>query len=265
MARTHNKHIRVFVDGVDISGYARSVGALNWAFDAEPDAAITDAVKNILIGKCDIQAGPISAFLDNDTAGLYVLAGKAAAGKGTRNLMVSIGTNAAPAKGDNVFAWKMEQTDYSVEQGSGFVAVNIPFGGSSSQGTLVYKKPWGHLLLPKTDLTSAGGVNTGTGIDDIAGTSALGGIFVYHLTASNGNLTLKAEDADGTNIDADFAASTLDTVATSGLIDASVSPKHGMVALSSTLAIKRYIRYQVAWGTATTATFTVAFIRNNLP
>lgn len=264
MARTHNKHLRVFVDGVDISGYSRSVGALNWVFDAEPDAAITDAVKNILIGKCDIQAGPISAFLDNDTAGLYVLAGKAGAGTGTRNLMISIGANAAPAKGDNVFAWKMEQTDYSVEQGSGFVAVNIPFGGSSSQGTLVYKKPWGHLLLPKTDLTSAA-TNTATGIDDLGASSALGGIFVYHVLTSNGTLTLTAEDA-ATNVDGDFVTSTLDTVATSGLLTtAAVTPKHGMIALATDRAVLRYLRWQIVWGTATTATVTVAFIRNNLP
>lgn len=265
MTRTHLKHYRVYIDGVDVSGYTRSIGALSWMFDAEPDAAVTDAVKNILVGKCDIQLGAISAFLDNDASGLFVLAGKAGVDHGTRNVMIAIGANAAPAAGDNVFAWQLEQTSYQMEQGTGFVAVNIPSGGASSQSTLVYKKPWGHLLAAKQTRLVAAGVNAGVGIDDIGTTSALGGIFIYHLFSSDGTLTLKAEDANGTNVDGDFADSTLDTVATSGSIDATSAPKHGMVSLSPTLAIRRYLRWQIAWGTATTATFCVAFIRNNLP
>jgi len=200
MTRTHNKHIRAYVDGVDISGYTRSVGTLGWMFDSEPDAAVTDAVKNVVIGKCDIQAGAISAFLDNDAAGLFVLAGKAAADHGTRNVMVAIGANAAPVQGDNVFAWKFEQTSYQMEQGSGFVVVTIPLGGASSQSTLTYKKPWGKLLAEKQTRLVGAGVNAAAGVDDLGTTSALGGIFIYHLFASDGTLTLNAEVADGTNI-----------------------------------------------------------------
>jgi hypothetical protein len=260
MTRTHNKHIRAYVDGVDISGYTRSVGSLSWVFDAEPDAAVTDEVKNILIGKCDIQAGAISAFLDNDAAGLFVLAGKAAADHGTRNVMVAIGANAAPVQGDNVFAWKFEQTSYQMEQGSGFVAVSIPLGGASSQSTLTYKKPWGKLLHAKGTETA---VNSAVGIDDYGATPpSLGGIFIYHLHSSiGGNITLKAQHAD-TNSDGDFADI---TGATSGLIDASTAPKSGMVALTTALAIKRYLRWQVVFDVGTSATFTAAFIRNTLP
>lgn len=381
MARIHNKHLRVYVNGVDISGYARSVGSLNWVFDAEPDAAVTDEVKNILIGKADIQAGPISAFLDTAATRFYTLgpniiingtfaadtnwtkgtnwtisstaiatsvtsgvltatvppltigktylvtytttvsAGDVAIQDGTangttrstagtfeelftagaavfrfyspsggftgtidnvsvqeystglnadhdiKNVMVAIGTNAAPAAGDYVYAWQMEQTAQQVEQGTGFVAVNIPFGGASSQSTLTYKRPWGRLLHPysvRLKATGVNGANAGVGIDDIATTSALGGIFIYHLYSSDGTVTLSAEDADGTNTDGDFAGSSLDTVATSGAIDASVIPKSGMVALATDRAVRRYLRWQIAFGTATTCTFASAFIRNNL-
>jgi hypothetical protein len=260
MTRTHNKHIRAYVDGVDVSGYTRAVGTLGWVFDAEPDAAVTDEVKNILIGKCDIQAGAISAFLDNDTAGLFVLAGNDVADHGTRNIMVAIGANAAPVQGDNVFAWKFEQTSYQMEQGSGFVAVSIPLGGASSQSTLTYKKPWGKLLHAKGTETA---VNSAVGIDDYGATPpSLGGIFIYHLHSSiGGNITLKAQHAD-TNSDGDFADI---TGATSGLIDASTAPKSGMVALTTALAIKRYLRWQVVFDVGTSATFTAAFIRNTLP
>ena len=380
MARTHNKHLRAFIDGVDVSGYHRTLGALGWMFGAEPDAAITDECKNILIGQADITAGPYSAFLDTAatmpnmlggnlavngtfaadtnwtkgtnwtitggaavatsvTSGLLTAAvapltigktylvtftatvtsgdvafqdgtangtARSAAGTyeeiftagavvfrfyspsggftgtldnvsiqeyvagglrsdhGTRNLMVSIGINAAPVMGDHVFAWKFEQSVQTVEQGSGFVALTSTFGGAAFDAPLTYKRPWGRLLLPKTDLTAAGGVNAAAGVDDIAGASSLGGMLVYHLLTSNGTLALKVEDAVTSNLDASFADSTLDTVATTGMINASITPKHGMIALATNRAVRRYIRYQVEWGTATTATATVAFIRNNL-
>jgi len=261
MTRTHNKHIRAYVDGVDISGYTRQIGALSWMFGAEPDAALTDECKNVLIGQADIQAGPINAFLDNDAAGLFVLAGSGTADHGTRNLMVAIGANATPAAGDPIFAWKFEQIGYQVEKGAGFVAASIPFGGASYASTLTYKRPWGVLLYPKAARTSAAGANTAVGIDDYgASPPSLGGVFCYHLFSSDGTVTLTAQEAD-TNLDGSFGAI---TGATSGSITAAVTPQHGMVALATNAAIKRYLRWQIAFGTATTATFAIGFIRNNL-
>lgn len=261
MSRTHIKHWRAYADGVDISGYTRQIGALSWMFDAEPDVALTDSIKNILIGKCEIQSGAINAFLDNDAAGLFALAGTGANDHGIRNVMYAMGANAAPVAGDNVFAWQFEQVAYQVDQGSGFVAASIPFGGASSESTKTYKKPWGKLLHASATRTSAGGINSAIGIDDYGATPpSLGGIFIYHLLSSNGTLTLLAEEAD-TNVDGSFAPI---TSATSGSITAAVSPKHGMVALSTSAAIKRYLRPQWAWGTATTAVFVTAFIRNTL-
>lgn len=254
MTRTHNKHVRAYVDGVDLSGYSRQVGALSWMFGADPDAAFTDEVKNIVVGQCDIQAGTLNAFLDADAAGLYALG---SGGYGTRNLLVAIGANAAPVQGDHVFAWKFEQTSYSVEQGAGFVSATVPFGGASYASTLTYKRPWGRLLHAKGTETD---VNASTGIDDNGASSALGGVFVYHLFSSDGTVTLKVQDA-ATNADGFFADL---SGATSGSIDASVSPAHGMVALGTTATVRRYLRWQLAFGTATGATFACAFIRNNL-
>jgi len=253
MTRTHNKHVRAYVDGTDLSGYSRSIGALAWTFDAEPDAAFTDEAKNIVMGKCDIQAGTLNAFLDNDTSGLFTLANS---GYGTQNLMVAIGANASPAAGDPVFAWKFEQTAYSVEQGAGFVSVSVPFGGASYASTLTYKKPWGRLLHAKGAETA---VNTATGIDDSA-SSSYGGILVYHLFSSDGTVTLKVQDAS-TNSDGSFSDL---SGATSGSINASVTPASGMVAISTTATVRRYLRWQISLGTATTATFALAFIRNTI-
>lgn len=254
MTRTHNKHTRAYLNGVDVSGYTRSVGSLDWMFDAEPDAAVTDAVKNILCGKGNIQAGGYSAFLDNDAAGLFALTN---AGNGTRLFTVAIGANAAPVAGDNVFSWTFEQTSYSVEPGTGFVAATVPLGGASYASTLTYKKPWGNLLHAKGAETA---VNASAGIDDNGAGTSLGGVFIYHLHSSDGTVTLKAQHAVANN-DGSFADL---TGATSGSITAAVTPQYGMIALATTETVNRYLRWQLALGSASTATFTMAFIRNNL-
>lgn len=257
MTRTHLKHYRAYVDGVDVSGYARQIGALNWMFGAEPDAAISDEVKNVLLGQGDIQAGPISAFLDNDAAGLFALAGSGSNNNGTRVYTVAMGANAAPVAGVPVFSWKFEQTAYLAEQGSGFVAANVAFGGASYASTLSYKKPWGVCLQPKATVTAA---NTAVGIDDNGAATTLGGILIYHLFSSDGTLTISVDDA-ATNTNPSFAAL---SGATSGSITAAVSPKSGMVALSTSATVRRYLRPQIAFGTATTCVYFSAFIRNTI-
>lgn len=253
MTRTHNKNIRIYCNGVDLSGYSRSVGELAWTFGVSPDAAITDECKNIIIGQADIQVSQINAFLDNDTSGLF-----ANRAQGLRNLMVAVGVGAAPVAGNPFFAWKFEDVGYNATPGEGFVTATLPLGGASFASTLTYKKPWGALLHAKGAET---GANTGTGIDDFgASPPSLGGIFVYHLFTSDNAVTLTAEEAD-TNENASFAAI---TGATSGSINAAVTPQSGMIAIATNYAVKRYLRWQINMGSATTATFVCGFIRNNL-
>lgn len=254
MTRTHQKHWRAYCNGVDLSGYTRQIGALSWVFDFETDAALTDGVKNGLIGKGNIQAGPLNAFLDNDAAGLWVNRAQA-----ERNVLFAMGANAAPAAGDHVFTWKFQDAGYSVEPGTGFVAVSLPFGGASAQGVLNYKKPYGVLLHAKSAETV---VNSTSYVDDYgADPPSLGGIFIYHIfTSAGGNVTVKAQHSD-TTTSGDFADI---TGATSGAVDASSTPQHGMVALTTTLAIKRYLRWQVVFDVGNSVTFVAALIRNTL-
>lgn len=253
MTRTHTKHLRAYVDGVDLSGYSRSIGALGAMADASPDSAWTDEVKNVILGQTTIQVGDLNTILDNDTAGAFVTL---KAGTGQRNLVIPIGVNASPTNGDPMFAWQMEQATYLGEAGDGFVSANINFGGAS-YGILNYKKPWGFILHAKGAETA---VNTAIGQDDNGASSALGGIFVYQLFSSDGTVTLKAQDA-ATNLNGSFADL---TGATSGSIDATSAPLSGMVALGTTATIRRYTRWQIVFGTATTATFFMGLIRNNI-
>lgn len=253
MTRTHQKHLRAYVDGVDLSGYSRSLGAIGAMADANPDSAWTDAVKNVVLGQTTIQMSDLNTILDNDTAGAFNLL---SAGVGQRNFMLAIGVNAEPANGNPMFAWQFEQAAYMGEAGDGFVSANVNFGGAS-YGILTYKKPWGFLIHAKGTETA---VNTATGQDDNGASSVLGGIFCYQLFSSDGTVTLKAQDAS-TNSNGSFSDL---TGATSGSIDASSSPKSGMVALSTTATIRRYTRWQIVLGTATTCTFALGLIRNNI-
>lgn len=252
MTRINDKFTRLYNNGVDISGYANAIGSLDWTYSASPNAAMSDEVFNAIAGRPTISAGTINAFLDNDAAGLLNQVKTTA---DNYNLMAAFGTNAVSIAGDPMFAWKFEQADFQVGGGDGFLPVTIPVGNASYAGVLTHSKPWGVVVHPKGAETA---VNTAVGIDDRGAASALGGIFVYHLFSSDGTVTLKMQDA-ATNLNASFSDL---SGATSGSIDASATPASNMIALSTTATVRRYLRWQLVFGTATTATFACGFIRD---
>jgi hypothetical protein len=85
-------------------------------------------------------------------------------------------------------------------------------------------------------------------------------VFAYHIFSSDGTVTVKCQHASANN-DGSFADL---TGATSGSVDATSTPQHGLAALSTSLTVNRYLRWQISLGTATTVTFAAALIRNNL-
>jgi len=253
--RTNPKWLRTYVDGLDISGVARQVGGYGVKFTDALDAAYADNVQNTLLGRGKMNCGPINAFLSPAAAptGLHELA---SSGIGTRHVMIAQGILGEPTQGDPCFAWIFEQGGYEVAQSADFVAVNVTLPDASAGGILSYAKPFGFLLHGKVAETA---VNTSAGVDDNgASASALGGIFAWQLFSSDGTVTLKAQDATASNLNASFADI---SGATSGSIDATTTPQSGMVALGSTAAVRKYIRWQLVFGTATTATFACMFIR----
>lgn len=251
--RTVNRFTRVYSDGYDLSGYIRTLGQLGAEFDAPSDAALSDEVKSALAGQAVISAGEFNGFFDNtDTVGLHAHASGAGV---KRTLMVAIGIQAEPAQGDPAFAGEFEQLGYKAVPDAGFVVANIPFGKASAiAAALAYDNPWGVLLHAKAAKTA---VNSSIGVDDWGAATAFGGFMCYHLFTSNGTVTLKVQDA-ATNLDGSFADL---SGATSGSIDASVTPKYGIVALGRTADVRRYLRWQLVLGTATTATFALSFHR----
>lgn len=255
MSRTNKKWTRAYIGGVDVSGTLTEVGNLGYSFASSPDAALSDACKNIVNGQASIVADAFNGFLSpSATTGLHELM---SSGTGTYVYTVAWGVQAEPVNGDIIFSYPFEQAQYQATTGEGFNMVNVAWGGPTSTNSLIasgYASPFGRIIHAKGTETA---VNTATGIDDNGGSSTLGGILIYHLFSSNGTVTLKAQHAS-TNSNGSFADA---TGATSGSIDASVSPKSGMVATSGSLTINQFLRWQLVFGTASTATFMLGFIR----
>lgn len=253
MTRINPIFTRVYVNGYDLSGSFNNVGTVGVEHQDDGGTAYSDGVKNYTIGRADIKAGPINAYLSpSSSTDIHELLN---AGNVEIDLMVGFGSDSVPVAGDPMFAWKMKQKSYKGES-SGTVGVTIDISGASPNSPKTYDKPFGNIVHAKGTETAA---NTAAGIDDNGASSALGGIFVYQLFSSDGTVTLSLEEAS-TNTNANFAAL---TGATSGSIDATTTPKSGMVALATTATVKRYIRWQLAFDTASTATFALGFIRGS--
>lgn len=249
--RTHNRWLRVYLDGYDMSGYARDLGECGAVYDAIDLTALSDAVKGVLPGQPALMGGPLNGLLDNTaTAGLHVVASGAGV---ARALMAPIGIRAVPAAGDPCFAATLQQLSYQSTDSGGGAFVTVGFGGASPSALPGAGNPWGLLVHAKGAET---GVNSSTGLDDRGASSALGGLFAYQAFSSNGSVTLKLQHAAANN-DGSFADL---TGATSGSINASVTPAAGQVAIAP-VTVNRYLRWQLVLGTATTVTFALAFIR----
>jgi hypothetical protein len=247
--RTILKHTRFYADGYEWSGGLRAIGPLQNTYDETDLTTILDAVKGYLPAHSTLGIGTLNGVLDNTaTTGLHILASGAAGTK--RTVMVAIGIQAAPAQGDPVYLGEFEQQGYYQEG----PYVSIPFAlPSETSTTLLYSKPWGWLLHANGAETA---VNTAVGIDDIGASTAFGGYLCYQVTAGNGTATIKVQDA-ATNANGSFSDL---SGATSGSIDCS-TPKYGIVALGRTATVRRYLRWQIVLGTATTVTFCLGFVR----
>lgn len=249
--RTVLKWSKVYVDGYDLTGYSKTFGPLTWSFEEADATTLGDAVKNAMPNIATINVGTINSVLDNTA---NVASHARLNSQGTRTILLPIGIRADPAQGDPAFMGVFMQKEHMTEAASGSaVAISAPFTGWAGEAaTLLYSKPWGYLLHAKGAETA---VNTAIGIDDNGASSARGGYMVYQLFSSNGTVTLKVQDA-ATNTNPSFA-----DLVTSGSLDASTTPASGLVALSTTATVRQFLRWQLVFGTATTATFAIGFVR----
>ena len=255
--RTVKRYLRIYSAGYDLSGYARNIGPLSVEHDAPSDAALTDPVKNALCGNAAVSVGALNGFFDN-TALVGLHAHMSGAGV-KRTLLIVQGMNDEPAQGDPAFAGEFTQLSYQEQPDANFVVVNIPFGNAENTGAaLAYENPWGVLLNPVSVARTA--VNAAIGVDNpIELATAYGGFMCYQLLAvvGTGSVTLKVQDA-ATNTDVNFVDL---SGASSGAIAHTLVPSAGIIALGRTATVRRYLRWQLAFTTITSATFALSFHR----
>lgn len=252
MTVTNPKWGRAYINGLDCSGVFRDLGEFGVAFNAPQDMALADRVMNVTLGRADITAGPISSMLSPGTAGpLELLIGAAQ----TLYYMRAWGIGAEPTVGDPMAAWVFNQSDFKHASGDGFDTFTLAAMQASPLQPTGYSNPFGILTHGKTAETAA---NTAIATLDAGASSALGGIFWWQVLSSDGTVTVSLDDSATNANNAAFAAL---SGATSGSVDASSTPKYGFAQLSATATVRRYLRWQIALGTATTATFVSGFVR----
>jgi len=251
--RTTQRWLRFYADGYDLSGYLRKVETLKCEFDAPTDAALLDEVRNALADQVSLGVGSLNGFFDNTaTLGLHVVASGAGV---KRVVMVVFGIRAEPVNGDPAYVGEFTQLGYQAQEDGGRIVASIPFGEANAvAAAIAYVNPWGVLLHAKGAETA---INSSTGVDDAGAATTRGGYLCYQLFSSNGTVTLKVQHAE-VNANGSFADL---SGATSGSINASVTPTAGIVALGNTATVRRYLRWQLVFGTATTATFALSFHR----
>lgn len=251
--RTTLNNYRIYIDGFDMSGYARSFGALACTFEEGVDDAVTLHVKQIWAGNATVSMGTLNGIYDN-TADVGIHEFRAGDGA-MRTVLIGVGIQAPPANNDPAFCGQFEQTGYQAGASENPVTVTIPFANTSGVATnLNYARPWGVLLHAPAERTA---VNDAVGLDQLAETE-LGGYMCYQVFDADGTATVKVQHSTTTNEDAEFS-----DLLSSGSIDFSGGGFSGIVALAKTATVGRYVRWQIALGTATEIRFALAFVRGN--
>ncbi|MCX6833001.1 MAG: hypothetical protein NT028_12900, partial [candidate division Zixibacteria bacterium] len=204
------------------------------------------------LGQGTISCGNLNAIFDNTlVSGIHTVLKTPPA---KRAVMVALGIRADPAIGDPAFCGQFYQSDYITDPGATPSALTIKFSPSAADSaTLAYADPWG-ILLHANSYTSD--LNTANGIDCVAATTN-GGYMMYQVFSASG----AGHTADVIVEDAAIAGGPYATLVNTTVIDVGTAPIAGIVPLATTATVRQFIRWQVAWGTATNITFALAFVR----
>ncbi len=258
--RTLNKYARVYISGYDLSGHARSIGDLAWEFETGVDDPMNASIKGAWMGQANISPGTLNGIFDTTAlTGIHALLSPVPS---KRTVLIAQGIRAAPADYDPCFGGQFMTTGYSAKPDATPVTASFKFGAThGASSNPLYASPWGVLLHA---LLAATGSNTAIGLDQGLTSTNRGGFMVYQVTTAAGagdiTATLKAQDSD-TNVNEDF-----DTLISTGVINCGAAgvavPTSGIVALSATATVRRYVRWQILLGTATSVTFALGFFRN---
>lgn len=244
---------RLYIDGYDASCYTIDCGERGVDFDLGESFTLCDAVNGVVAGQANVTFGPVNGVFDNTaTTGLHVLA---VAAQGTRRYITNLrGVNAVPAIGDDAFCAVMLQQSYKATQGDNMTTASVTFSHDATAG-MNYSQHWGACLHTLSAATGANSANTNA---DGGAASTGGGWLMYHITSitGSGTVTISVDDsANGT----DWLAL---SGATSGAIATASAPTAGFVQLATNATVRRYLRWQIAFGgSASACTFALSMMR----
>ena len=256
--RTLSKWARIYGNGYDLSGHARSIGTLPWEFESPDLFTMTDPIHNHLLGQSTI--GPLSFNMILDTTAVSGSHTLLSANNALWDLMIPIGIRADPAMGDPVYMGKFPQKKYVSEEDAGVITASVDFGIWDAGDRTIYKKPWGNLVAPWADYSAP---NAGLGYDDLggAGPTLFGGYMMYQIFAFTvaGTVAISLQHSTD-NVALNFTE--LATPLTTGALATGTFPTAGIVECGRTESIKRFIRYQIALAGGTTHCWmALAFVR----
>lgn len=256
--RTVARWTRVYVDGYDMSGMARSIGPLESVYEEIDMTTLGDSVKNYLPGHPSLNIGVFNAVFDNTAdVGTHTVLQTT----GNRTVLVVKGIRAEPAIGDPCFGGEFLQSAYAALSEDG-VFVNIPFAGWAADANhKQYPVAWGQLLHTNTLADDVNADDAGVQSPTAAATTH-GGFMIYHVTAATGGAGVTATIKVQHSVDEDDAHYADLGGCTTGVIDVGTAPVAGVIPTTlNTTTVNEFLRWQIVLGTATDVTFVLAFVR----
>jgi len=256
--RALNRFNRMYIDGRDYSGAARSFGPLVYdPQEVDMTAPMSDAAHGYLPDLPVITPTVFNGIMDNTaTTGLQV---NLTGGGVGRCIMAIIGGEKAPVIGSPSYNGIFLQTGYEAVNSNGMIAVTIPFSDWDEVLTagLNYKQPWGYLTHVMGSETAVNSANTNV---DGAAQTTLGGVMWYQVTSITGGTgvhILLEDSADGSTGWATVTGSSQSVLT-------GAAPVAGFTQLAINQTVRRYVRWQITLdGGATAVTFAQSFIRGN--
>ena len=252
--RTVSKYNRLYLGngttGLDLSCNTMSVGKAGIDFDVDEQAAYCWEVKGGLPDWGNLTLGPVNMSLNAGTAELH---DAMVALEGSQvSACLAIGIREAPTYGSPAFLFQGNLKSYVSAPAGGMVMATATLSGDYAASPLQYSKPWGVVVHPLGTETAGNTATAGTIIDNGA-PSTNGGYLFYDYTAIDGLL-----DSAEAILEESADAATWSTLILQPAISA---PAAGIIQLAPGSTVKQYLRWQLGFDAATTATFFLAFVR----
>ena len=239
--KTHSRHSRLYLDGIDLSGDSRQFGQVGVVYGEEDMTTWTDGVVNFQVKHGQAKLEGYQAVLNN-TAAVGSLTELSDQEEYILSLL--LGIRAAPAAGDPAFSLSLQQISMVME-GSGPLLLNVDFPGPG-QDVAIPSKAWGKLLYAKTTIAIT---TTSASID--FGAAQASGAHAYlqiFLAETVGTWALKVQDSPNGSAWSDYITFTANGTVVRG--------EQGR----DTTSMDRYVRFVATYSGGGSTNLTVAAV-----